>query len=54
MFSEETIFSFRKHSFAESGINMIVSFRKKSQKLEKWMRDHPGGSGTCFWLGTSV
>ena len=34
MFSEETIFSFRKHSFAENERKTHVSFRKSVKKME--------------------
>ena len=34
MLSEETIFSFLDPSFATIGANMIVSFRKLTQKME--------------------
>jgi hypothetical protein len=33
-FRRENVFSFRKHSFAEFGMNMIVSFRKLPQNME--------------------
>ena len=34
MFSEETIISFRNHSFAPLRENINVSFRKTTQKME--------------------
>ena len=43
MFSEETIFSFRKHSFAGYEKFTLVSFRKTGKKME--MKKTAGAGG---------